>query len=188
MMGTLTETFIKISISNLSFVKLFKFKFGRNDDSLSINAMSQVTYESDWTSDEYIANTFIKDNKIHISINPEESLTDKNYKVIYLLYSNLISGEVNRLAGVLDISSINLSENKNLINLNIPFKSDVILEGSDSGLHFQTNKIQSMNIFGSNENHSLQKIQYIKSINNKLTSLDPYLSDSTIKHYGIKIN
>jgi hypothetical protein len=112
MMGTLTETFIKISISNLSFVKLFKFKFGRNDDSLSINAMSQVTYESDWTSDEYIANTFIKDNKIHISINPEESLTDKNYKVIYLLYSNLISGEVNRLAGVLDISSINLSENK----------------------------------------------------------------------------
>lgn len=183
----LTQTYTQQFTDALNFrsgvLSVFNYQFGRK---------SGPDYDSDFKSIIYTAETLWIGGKLYITVNVGESLVGKNYKVIYLLYDDMVSQTTDQLAGEIEIdtgSGLLISKNKNFILIDITSKSELILKGSEYIRHLQSDNVNKVNLISSTGGNQFLDIKsYGEAIIDGISTNAIGLNDSTIASYGIKIS
>lgn len=171
-----------------SIISIFTFQYGKNINNISLNSFSEGDYILDRVSNKYTSETQFSNSKLTLVINPEEDLKSKEYKVIYLFFNNLLTNEQDVLGGVIDISSDSVSNVKNFINLPNSFSCQLEFQCSDYVSHLQTKSIKGDTFKAPKKSTSfLNFLSYEKIIRDRQSNNTPYLSDTTLTNYGLKI-
>lgn len=180
--------FAALGTTGHSVLRVFAYQYGKNQSSVSISAYTETDYSNDWISNMYTSETIMNGSSLSVVINPEEDLKNKDYKVLYLFYDNILTGEKDLLAAVIDISADNLSNSKNYIDLPNIFTCQLDLQGSDYIQHLQSRTIKGISFKGSKRASSfLNKRSYEANIIDRQSNNVPYLDDTTLTNYGFKI-
>jgi len=188
----LTQTY-SVGFKNLisspfSLINGFRFQFGRKTSPNYNDDFKSIIYES-----ETIVNLFEGKPQILITVNVLESLVGKNYKVIYLLYDDLLSNTINNLAGEISIDSsgtLLISKNKNfiLLDFSVTVEGIIIPIGSEYIKHLQSNNISKINNSNISNELPLDRRSFTKVLLDKKSSNTSYLWDTTLNNTGLKNN
>lgn len=149
------------------------------------------------------------DNDAGIRLNNEV----KAYRILYVFYSNSLNSNIvgsttgnDRLAFImydrasrpgadqLRLNPLYLGRHGNLINLNIPFKCEVLTRKDTDTIHLEGTGVDTnyANIFSIDSGSEISKSTYIDKRSymryyyNSISSNDPYYGGVTINKFGLK--
>lgn len=141
----LSSSFSKDLRNEDIYLDCFKFQYGRGLRSENLNLGDPTSfddyYRSDFLSNLYVASTYLVDHLCSICINPEEDLGPKDYKYIYLTYSNPINDKKDELAAIIDLELDALSQEKNFIEFQLIHNCRINCMGTEEDKHLTSGDV-----------------------------------------------
>lgn len=130
----------------------------------------------------------------------ESDNSDSIYRILYVIYKNILTG-VEDLAFIIydritdnenkfKANGLYLSRFNNLINIEIPFRCEVVTKMDEDTSHLEGPGVSYLNYYtvnsDLNDSYYIEKNSYGRYYYNKLSSNEPYYGEVTINKFGLK--
>lgn len=189
MIFKLTDSFKTEMNLSTSILKGFKYQFGINEEDIDINDWNQDRYAISGKSIIYESNTiYDKENDLYILtivVDSRENIIDKSYKMLYLLYDDMISQRFDVLMGWSD-EGLKLSNNINYIKFRLNNQGQILLLQDKNISHMERGDVDIMDAYnlGNVPNKFMEKNSISKLLFDNMHQNEPNYFSSTINEFG----